>query len=67
MNLAKERKKKLDQIKSWCIEKYGSISLIHSPTNAELSRVSYDNCVSNIVVFYFREDEDYFFFLLKWQ
>ena len=60
-------KVKLKELLSWCEENFGPVSLVHYPAMAELHRVSYDDKVNNIVVFYFREEVDYFFFLLRWQ
>jgi len=56
----------LNNILQWCKEVFGDINLVHGPTSAELYRVCYDNQVTGIVVFYFKEDTDYSFFLLRW-
>lgn len=66
INLTKA-KTKLKEILSWCNDHFGEVAQVNYPTTAELYRVSYDNKVTGIVVFYFREETDYFFFMLRWQ
>lgn len=63
----KKSKTTLTQLLVWCKEHFGTVGTVNSPSTAELYRVSYDSKVTGIVVFYFREESDYFFFMLRWQ
>lgn len=66
MSLARS-KTNLKEILNWCREHFGDITQVHYPAIAELHRVSYDDKVTGIVVFYFTDPADYFFFMLRWQ
>lgn len=55
------------EVLKWCLQQFKDVVQIHGPINAELHRVSYDNSVTNIVVFYFRDERDYLLFCLRWQ
>jgi len=57
----------LNQLLLWCKEHFGTVNSVNNPSTAELYRVAYDSKVTGIVVFYFREESDYFFFMLRWQ
>lgn len=52
---------------AWCSEHFGYIQQVTYPAMAELHRVSYDDKVTGILVLYFREESDFFFFTLRWQ
>lgn len=66
INLTKS-KTTLNQLLLWCKENYGTVNPVNSPSTADLYRVAYDSKVTGIVVFYFRDESDYFFFMLRWQ
>lgn len=57
---------KVQDMVQWCIRNFEDVIKIPLPSLAELHRVSYDDQVNGIVVFYFREDHDYTHFLLRW-
>jgi hypothetical protein len=57
----------LKTLLDWCSEHYGYLKRVNYPAMAELHRVSYDDKVTGILVLYFREESDFFFFTLRWQ
>lgn len=57
----------IDEVLEWCKNQFEDVALVHMPTNAELHRVAYDNKVTGIFVFYFREEKDYLMFTLRWR
>lgn len=65
INLARY-KLELHKVLIWCVAEFGSLTRVQSPTIGQLHQVAYDDQIPGIVTFYFRNDEDYIFFLLKW-
>lgn len=59
-------KQNLKVILDWCYQNFQDIVPVTSPTQADLHKISYDNQVHGIVVWYFRDDIDYTHFLLRW-
>lgn len=55
----------LDTIIAWAVNTFTEVKKVHSPTDAEMYKFSYDNSLSGICVFYFKEESDYHLFLLK--
>lgn len=50
----------------WCKKNFDDIVEVKGPTIAALHRAAYDPLGYTAVVFYFRDEVDYFHFLLKW-
>lgn len=62
----RKHKFNINEVLAWTKEQFEDVVLIHHPTGAELHRVCYDNKVTGVFVFYFRDEKDYVLFCLKW-
>jgi len=65
--LREHNTKKARDIIFWCEQQFKDVVRVNSPTIAELHRVSYDNQITGLIVFYFKEERDYLMFALRWQ
>ncbi len=65
--LREHKTKKVQEIVSWCEQQFTDVVRVNSPTIAELHRVSYDNQITGLIVFYFKDERDYVMFALRWQ
>lgn len=54
------------ELLEWCKNQFIDFVKVHGPTHAELHRVSYDNSVYGIIVFYFTDSKDFLMFTLRW-
>lgn len=50
----------------WCADSFGPGREVHSITQAELHRWSYERIGFGLVAFHFLDENDYMFYLLRW-